>query len=542
MRKIKFFTLSILVVCLTFPCYAAELTLGGFPSFMRTRVRFIKNATFISAIDDATAQALGFSDADDNISFADTRLRLTPQLVLSDSVTIRAQVDVFDNVIWGGATSALLGGRSTLVNSSITTGDRFRGALLIGTNAIDRGIGESFGVDDNVQFFNVRMLHADIVLPANLGFVRIGRQPFDWGMGILGNGGWDPLSDLGFFLDRFLYLKSWPLSGGTFTFIFVTDRFTQGNSVVTAHGDGWDGGAFALVYNHPSILGGNITMGVYLFPWIHQENFGTACPPPPFGEGNEALCPPVPVGADLDLRFFTLYSAFIDYKTDFLRLTGEIQGGFGEIEAGPAEIDIEPSNILFALRAEVYPSLPIKFIAAEFGWASGDEFDPNSTDLEGSVIFFNPAYNIDNLLFKHMIPTVYQAEGSVINAFYARVWGTVNLLDRLSFSPQVLVAWNQETDTCVSGGGTCLGGIPVNADRYMATELEGTFTVNVVPGVNLDIVGSIVIAGEGLKDLLEAQARGQLANANLTGTVDAEDVAWAVQGRLLVFIDEFLKK
>jgi hypothetical protein len=250
---------------------------------MRTRARFIKNATFISTINDATAQALGFSDADDNIFFVDTRLRLTPQLVLSDSVTIRAQVDVFDNVIWGGATSDLLGGKSTLVNSSITTGDRFRGALLIGTNAIDRGIGESFGVDDETQFFNVRMLHVDLVLPSNLGFMRIGRQPFDWGLGILANGGWDPLSDLGFVLDRFLYLKSWPLGGGTFTFVFVSDRFTQGNSVVTAHGDGWDGGAAAVVFNHPSALGGNLTIGAYVFPWIHQENFGTACPPPPFG-------------------------------------------------------------------------------------------------------------------------------------------------------------------------------------------------------------------------------------------------------------------
>jgi hypothetical protein len=527
MRKIKFFILSILVVCLTLPSYAAELTLGGFPSFMRTKARFIKNATFISAIDDATAQALGFSDADDNISFADTRLRLTPQLVLSDSVTIRAQVDVFDNVIWGGATSALLGGRSTLVNSSITTGDRFRGALLIGTNAIDRGIGESFGVDDNVQFFNVRMLHADIVLPANLGFVRIGRQPFDWGLGILANGGWDPLSDLGFVLDRFLYLKSWPLSGGTFTFVFVTDRFTQGNSVVTANGDGWDGGAFALIYNHPQALGGNLTIGGYLFPYIHQDHFAVPCPNPDLSACTR--------GVDLDLNRFTLYAGVIDYKTDLFRLVGEVQGGWGELDIGGTEVDIDPSNLLFAVRGEVYPGFPVKLVAAEFGWAGGD--DLNTPELEGNVIVFNPAYNIDYLLFKHMIPTIYQIEGSVINAFYARAWATVKLLDYLSFTPQVLVAWNQDNDNPLGFG-------PV--DRYLGTEIEGTFTINLLPGVNFDIIGGAVINGDGVKDLLRQQAAAQVNNALNTnfvpGDFDPEDVSWTAQGRLLVYIDQFLKK
>ena len=54
--------------------------------------------------------------------------------------------------------------------------------------------GANKAIDKDFGFFNVRMLHADIVLPNNLGFVRIGRQPFDWGLGILANGGHDPHS------------------------------------------------------------------------------------------------------------------------------------------------------------------------------------------------------------------------------------------------------------------------------------------------------------------------------------------------------------
>jgi len=142
-----------------------------------------------------------------------------------------------DNTIWGGTNNLLV---RDVVYESLTPTDRFRGALLVGPvngnvlfNGLfgaGNGVASSPAVDD-VQYFNVRMLHVDIVLPHNLGFIRAGRQPFDWGLGILANGGWDPLSDLGFVIDRFLYLKSWPLMKGTFTFVFVSDRLRQGTNL-----------------------------------------------------------------------------------------------------------------------------------------------------------------------------------------------------------------------------------------------------------------------------------------------------------------------
>ena len=132
-------------------------------------------------------------------------------------------------------------------------------------------------------------------------------------------------------------------------------------------------------------------------------------------------------------------------------------------------------------------------------------------DIEGNVIVFNPAYNLDNLLFKHMIPNIYQsaagvfarAESSVQNAYYARAYATVKLLDYLSFTPQVLVAWNEETSGIIQPG-TDIG-------SYLGTEVEGTLTWTVHPGVNFDLIGSIVFAGSGLEDMLEQQGE------NLTG-------------------------
>jgi hypothetical protein len=261
MSKAKWLLMFFLAMCIAAPSYAVELSLGGFPSYLRTRARYMGNATFINSLSSAQANALGFSNNDGNIFFMDTTLRLTPQLVLSDAVTIRAQVDVFDNNIWGGATTGFLGGGDTVVNSSISFSDRFRGAILTGPRAID-----------NPGFFNVRMLHADIVMPHNLGFLRIGKQPFDWGLGILANGGWDPYSDLGFLVDRFLYLKSFAAGTSNITFVLVSDIFTGGNSVVTGQGNGYDIAAVALIFNNANIAGGNFTLGGYVFPYIHQNN------------------------------------------------------------------------------------------------------------------------------------------------------------------------------------------------------------------------------------------------------------------------------
>lgn len=528
MSKAKWLLMFLLALSVAVPTYAVELTLGGFPSYMRTRARFISNATFISALSNNNAKALGFNDNNDNIFFADTTLRLTPQLVLSDAVTIRAQINVFDNNIWGGATSSTFGGANasqTLINSSVSFSDRFRGALLTNPGAVD-----------DPGFFDVRMLHADIVLPNNLGFLRVGRQPFDWGIGILANGGWDPYSDLGFVLDRFLYLKSFAAGAGSLTFVFVTDRFTQGNSIVTGTGDGWDGGAAALIFNNPNIMGTNFTLGGYIFPYIHQTNINSV---PTSATDPNAPPSAAAVASGVDVERLTLFSGLLDVKTDLWRLVGEFQAWQGNFDIdGVGDVDVDLSWI-WAARAEVYPGWPLKIVAAEFGWAQGD--DALDSDLSGneSTLYFSPAYNIDNLLFKNMIPNIYRQEGSVINAYYARLWGTVKVIDSISFTPQVLVAFNEQTSNVAVDGG---GAIIDNLDTYMGTEVEGTITWHIHPGVSFDLIGGVVFAGDSLDTMLEAQAQSVLAANEINADrVNYDETPWTVQGRLMIFIDQFFK-
>ncbi len=505
------------VLGMSVPSFAIDWSLGGFPSYLRTRARVIGNATAINN--------------DETISFVDTTLRLTPQLGLSDAITVRAQVDVASNMIWGGQTSHFFGGEfgqdDSVVLSDLRPSDRFNGAVLTGEKA----------VDDDYGFFTVRMLHADIVLPNNLGFVRIGRQPFDWGLGILANGGHDPHSDLGFVVDRALWLKSFPAGAGTFTLVLVSDVFSNGHSLFAAEsGVGYDILAAAGIYNQQ--MGDiNVTVGGYAFPYLHQENI--------FSPG---------FGYDFDVERTSLYSGLLVLKASNWSFTYEVQmfgGGeltnpeLGALPAGEFEFDYAFD---MAGRLEFYPSTmaQVSTIGLEAGWAQGDDGSTALT-IEGNALPFSPAYNVDNLLFKHVIPTVYQIEGSVINAIYVRAYANMQLAENLGFTPQVLIAWNDETNAVSAfdsnypgvadfGNGVGNRGISNTAvDEYLGTEIEGTLSWTLHPGANLDFIGSLVLAGDGLTDLIEAHGAANEVD------VTADDTIWAFQTRLMIYIDQFMK-
>ena len=209
MRITKYVLALVFSIGLAIPSFAVELSLGGFPSFMRFRWRTLTNATAHHVTNRGSVSNLTASDGE-NIHFADMTLRLTPQLVLSDNVTIRSSVDVLGNAIAGGAGGGLFGATedeaSGVVMSDIRTSDRFNGTLLYGADAVDEDAGT----------FSVKFLHADINL-GEYGFLRIGRQPFDFGLGIYANGGHDPYDDNGFNIDRILWLKGFNTAFGATT-------------------------------------------------------------------------------------------------------------------------------------------------------------------------------------------------------------------------------------------------------------------------------------------------------------------------------------
>ncbi|MFI5322464.1 MAG: hypothetical protein ACHQ6U_02775, partial [Thermodesulfobacteriota bacterium] len=137
---------------------------------------------------------------------------------------------------------------------------------------------------------------------------------------------------------------------------------------------------------------------------------------------------------------------------------------------------------------------------------------------------------------------IYQVEASVYNAWYVRAWGTVKLIDEVSFTGQVLAAWNEKTNN-VSVVGAPTRDNFVNLSNHLGTDVEGTLTWHMYPDVNLDLIGGVVFPGNGLDQLLSQQAAHALADNGLTATgpINYNSTPWTVQGRLIIFIDHFFK-
>ena len=139
---------------------------------------------------------------------------------------------------------------------------------------------------------------------------------------------------------------------------------------------------------------------------------------------------------DWDVDRTSLYSGLLVLKAASWSFTYEVQMfGGGEIDCGSLHWVI-PSRWRYfdfeyafdmAGRLEVYPSMmaQVSTIGLEAGWAQGDD---GSTTPRLKVTLFRSArlITLDNLLFKHVIPTVYQIEGSVINAIYVRAYANMS--------------------------------------------------------------------------------------------------------------------
>lgn len=521
MRITKYVLALVFSIGLAIPSFAVELSLGGFPSFMRFRWRTLTNATAHHVTNRGSVSNLTASDGE-NIHFADMTLRLTPQLVLSDNVTIRSSVDVLGNAIAGGATGGLFGATedeaSGVVMSDIRTSDRFNGTLLYGADAVDEDAGT----------FSVKFLHADINL-GEYGFLRIGRQPFDFGLGIYANGGHDPYDDNGFNVDRLLWLKGFNTAFGATTLVLVSDYISGGGnntdnttdeplSVFEGQGQTVDYLAAAvIVANGPSVY------GAYLFPKIRQKNLGGAD-----AESN----------SDMN---FVLYEAYYTYTGNDVFFGVDFAGGYGTLKpesssGKSATSNIDKDNYIFVSQLR-FNNLggAVSSLGFEYGVSPGDDY--STGDYEGEVIRGNAAYEVDNLLFKHVIPSLYGKDGSVINSKYFKVDADMPMSDTSKLNLAVVMAWAAETDNQKFAGDITGASNATTQDiaGYWGTVYEATYSTQLTPGVELSLIGSYIDAGDGLKDAMSDAAAGSAVRN------DAEGSIYGFQTRLLIFIDDFFK-
>lgn len=147
------------------------------------------------------------SDSNDRfgtIAFAQQRFRLNPLLKLNDHISFHGQIDFLDNLLFGQSDVAVLQISNPIVGTVALPPANGPFGTLGSTGGDVLGSGGG-----NV---NVRRMYVDILTAG--GKFRIGRQPSQWGLGILTNDGDGPEGDFGDTFDRILYLAGLDLGKG----------------------------------------------------------------------------------------------------------------------------------------------------------------------------------------------------------------------------------------------------------------------------------------------------------------------------------------
>lgn len=187
------------------------------------------------------------------IAFAQQRFRLEPALKLNDHISFHGQMDFLDNLLFGSSDVTGLS-----ISNPIT------GTIVLpDANAPYGTVGSQGGstLGSGGGNFNVRQLYVDILTSG--GKFRIGRQGFNWGLGILSNDGGGMEGDFGDNFDRILYLAGFPLKNNSqlsFGFFFdfgyeaTLDPSIEGldDDVDSNWHDAFQTG-LVLVYQHESV-------------------------------------------------------------------------------------------------------------------------------------------------------------------------------------------------------------------------------------------------------------------------------------------------
>jgi uncharacterized protein (TIGR04551 family) len=402
---------------------------------------------------------------------ANLRLRLEPTLHITDTVKVHSQVDLLDNVVLGSTPDSYLYGTP---DAPIDLYTRSAVPPQAGVNSLD----------DSVL---VKRAWGHIRFGFGLD-LQFGRMPRSWGMGLVanhGNGYYRGYkSDIIEHLDRdygdsmdsvrlaFDFGKDrrrshtlalswdWASSGPT-TAQLLGDQYGSGRLV----GQTISAEKFDNVYqwsasierrDEPEMLQRKLSLGTPvvnygLMSWLRYQDVDTVAgfeTPLLFGDGyGEYLVTRRAVVATPDLWMR------VNWRT--LRIELEAAGNFGSFRARDLGVDVTDPDTFFEsvtaadLERKTLANFGYAFefkygffkdrfhIGFDQGFAMGDEgtsqFAPdaraplptNDSDNRLSAFRFNPAFNVDLLMFREIL-------GTVSNAAYFKPWAAFYFFDHFS--------------------------------------------------------------------------------------------------------------
>ncbi|MBX3224321.1 MAG: TIGR04551 family protein, partial [Labilithrix sp.] len=366
-------------------------------------------------------------------AFANLRLRLNPEIHISDNLRIMSQIDLLDNLVLGSTPDAYAlrpsGSGTTGYNPAV---NGYNGYAPLGAFTITQGP-PTAGVNGYRNSIDVQRAWAEYLTP--IGQLRFGRMPLHWGLGMLANSGDRLDDDFQTNADKIMFvsgIKSMDLYfGGSWDFVSTgptsaTPYDVYGgqprNMANLANVGQWT--LFAAKRTNPEMQRLKLSRGDVVFNGGFYTVYRKQLLDVKAGE-NPITSDRSPANTNgLERRGAEAFipDAWVQLLWNKLRVEGELAMIFGSLEQSPVQGFSSENPLKIAmwglatqteLRA-VEDKLRVQFGA---GYASGDQniegLAPGANGLqprlrEGAIstFRFHPAYYVDYIFFRRIMTRV----------------------------------------------------------------------------------------------------------------------------------------
>ena len=426
---------------------------------------------------------------------ANMRFRLEPTLNISEEIRIKTQIDFLDNVMLGSTPRYYQGyGYGETENTTISA---------------SQAQGWDMGPPDSEQMVNVRRVWGEVNTP--LGQLRFGRMGDHFGTGMLHNAGNELFNDFGDTVDRIMFaakINDWLIAP-------AFDFPNEGMWSTNASGRPFDVSQLDDAYRLVGIFGyihdkeiqeamlrrGDwlVNAGLYFsYRWqvMSFENSTQSSGEYDSSYDDEATGADDDIDTDYvydlykremwsitpDLWFQLLYGTF-HLELEAALIFGEIGNPDNAADSASDTNDLDPITLLqwgMVLQIDYGLLSDALRIGVEFGYAHGDKdvanirapstYDQdNNPDNDTYTAFsFNPAYNTDLILHRHIL-------GSVSQSFYLKAWLNYDFLKnpmgrKLSIRGDIIYSRAIYGESTISGDSANLG-VELNAQiRYQSAD------------------------------------------------------------------------
>lgn len=419
---------------------------------------------------------------------ANLRLRLNPEIHISDNLRILAQVDMLDNLVLGSTPDAYAlrpSGVGATGYSPALNG--YNGYAPLGFLSTTQGP-PTAGVNGVRNSIDVQRAWAEYLTP--VGQIRFGRMPSHWGLGMVMNSGDCLDCDYQTNTDRIMFvtgLKSLDLYfGGSWDFVSTGPTNTNAyavyggqpyNTANLANVAQWS--AFVAHRTNPEIqrlklARGEVVLNGGLYAMYRRQLIDVPAGQNPITfdhvnapnngferRGAEAFIP----------------DAWAQLMFDKLRFEAELAAVWGSIENSPVS-----SNLNNPLKMRMWGlATQTEYRAVEdklrlnfgFGWASGDPnvegLAPGDDGLQRrlgsgamSTFRFHPAYYIDYIFFRRILTRVQ-------NAYYFRPsveYDFVRSPNGQKFGGGAAIIWSRASEFVQTPGHKRDLGVELDAQLY----------------------------------------------------------------------------